>query len=297
MRRVKKAESMKITSLTGKAVITTELPRKSIDRGTSNGSLKKTEQPGTKENGTIDATTNFAETSRTASDNSRRPSENTNAKPEKKINNVSTDTLEDKLSKLHLRSASLPCNVRLPPKDKASSSGPSSPSNNKKATRNKSFAGVTKSSRAKAPVDIFSLPETDIDSGITVACDSHKSGRASKRNMHILDLLKDSEPEKPGNKQSPAKIGRSKSDGEKRPSQKRAARRPEIKVPGSARYAPNYPETGVDSEGGFSNVFIDAQRTFHVFVPDNKWPSNKRFTYMDGISDEKLLSDDSSFRR
>ena len=272
-RRVKKSESMKVTSLTGKAVITTELPRKSIDKGAprENGTMPKGDDALSIASG---STRRESESSRKSSEGSRKDSSSvrkgsegakSETLPTKKLSDASVDG-PDMKSKIHQRSASLPCNVRHPPKDKASSSGPSSPSEagRSRAARNKSFGGATKSGRA--PVDIFSLPETDIDSGITVACDA-KSGRANRRNMRSLDLLKDSDE---GKKPSPSKVGRSKSDGDKMAARKRTAPAGKPGTSGSAAapYAPNFlqmsPADGKQPAGPF-----DAQRMFHVFVPDS----------------------------
>lgn len=70
--------------------------------------------------------------------------------------------------------------------------------------------------------------------------------------------------------------------------------RPGIKGLPDAPYAPNYLETDLDDEKGRPrNYFVDAQRSFTVFIPNdhNKGNHNKRFTYFGSISasDEKLL--------
>lgn len=292
MRRkpVRKAESMKVTSLTGKSVITTELPKRSH----SNGHVKS-------ESGSRNEKLSSTSSSVDGAVFLPPASEDTEEKPS---GSVGTSDLPDGLPKnFHMRSASLPANVRAP-KGSASSSPSSSPRPDKKATRNKSFGGMTKNSRAKkAPLEIFSLPETDVDSGITVACERPTSGRASKRNLRIMDLMKNTkvaEEEKKGKptkEKSRVKLPSEKSAGKRSPN----LARPDIRVPSNAPYAPNYLETDLDDDPRKrGNYLVDAQRSFHVFIPsNNKMNQPKRFTYFAGISasDEKLLRDKDTKRK
>lgn len=292
MRRkpVRKAESMKVTSLTGKAVITTELPKRSH----SNGHVKS-------ESGSRNEKLSSTSSSVDGAVFLPSASEDTEEKPS---GSVGTSDLPDGLPKnFHMRSASLPANVRAP-KGSASSSPSSSPRPDKKATRNKSFGGMTKNSRSKkAPLEIFSLPETDVDSGITVACERPTSGRASKRNLRIMDLMKNTkvaEEErkgKPTKEKSRVKLPSEKSAGKRSPN----LARPDIRVPSNAPYAPNYLETDLDDDPRKrGNYLVDAQRSFHVFIPsNNKMNQPKRFTYFAGISasDEKLLRDKDTKRK
>lgn len=289
-RGLRKAESMKVTSLTGRAVITTELP----PRSNSNGYVKPEEHLSSE---AVDGAISLPSTSETrkVDDDS---SELFGA------SSVSGGLPDDRPKNIHARSASLPANVRLPRSastkhDSTSSSPSTSPRTDKKATRNKSFAGTTKASYAKrAPLEIFSLPETDVDSGISVACERPTSGRQSKRNLRIMDLMKNS-------KEDEKKSGKSKSD-ETHSQSKRDKKsgkvksvgstpaRPDIRVSPNAPYVPNYLETDLDSDSGkHSNYFVDDQRSFRVFIPSdrNKRDHKKRFTTIDGISasDERLL--------
>lgn len=185
-RGVRKTESMKVTSLTGKAVITTELPK----RTNSNGHVKPEISPrDTKLHSTssVDGASYLPSASDVAINADEMPSASTASAHEKA--NVSDGLPDDRPKNLHLRSASLPANVRAPRSKDAE--GTTSPNTDKRAKRNKSFGGVTKNSQAKKPpLEIFSLPETDVDSGITVACERSNSGRASKRNLRIMDLMK-----------------------------------------------------------------------------------------------------------
>jgi hypothetical protein len=191
----KKSESMKVTSLTGRAVITTELPaRKVSDR--TNGSLKGQSET---DGGSVALDTETF-LSNDKKEDSGSATEESNLPP---------------------RSKSFPGNVRMPrggqlEKDTSSEA-------DVKKSRNKSFAGTTK--LQKPPMDIFSLPETDIDSGITVACES---GRESRRNVRTFDLTKTYEKEK--------KTSRSTS----------ASDRPEMLASRDAPYAPDFSE---DNQG------------------------------------------------
>lgn len=173
---------MKVTSLTGKAVITTELPaRKVSDR--TNGSLRGSETDGGSE-----------------------------ALP-------SDDQKEDKLPS---RSQSFPGHVRV---QRGESDGDTE--NDLKQPRNKSFAGTTKVQ--KPPMNIFSLPETDVDSGITVACES---GKESRRNVRTFDLTKNDNKAK--------KTSRSSS----------SASRPEIVAARDAPFAPDFSEDNQGQQDG-----------------------------------------------
>lgn len=307
-RGVRKTESMKVTSLTGKAVITTELPK----RSNSNGHVRAAENgprddklPSTS---SVDGARSLPSTSEDTTTADEKPSESLGAsnKPIESVQkktSVSGGLPDDRPKNIHMRSASLPANVRAPRSQEATTAGSSSPKTDKKATRNKSFAGMTKTSRAKkpAPLEIFSLPETDVDSGITVACERPSSGRASKRNLRIMDLMKNTnvaedEKKKPNNKGKPnneklrVNLPPEKASGKRSPSPVR----PDIRVPPNAPYAPNYLETDLDDmPGKQGNYLVDAQRSFHVFIPKdkNKWDYSKRATFFGGISasDEKLL--------
>ena len=296
-RAVRKAESMKVTSLTGKAVITTELPK----RSSSNGHVRTENGPRDK----LPSTSSSVDGAVFLPDEIRseypRASNEPIASVQKKTS-VSGGLPDDRPKNLHMRSASLPANVRA--KAGSSSSSTSSPKTDKKATRNKSFAGMTKTSHTKkAPLEIFSLPETDVDSGITVACDRPSSGRASKRNLRIMDLMKNTKVAEDEKKE---KYNKGKHNNEKLrvqlPNEKISGKRspnlarPDIRVPPNAPYAPNYLETDLDDEPGKrENYLVDAQRSFHVFIPNNrnKFDQSKRHTYFAGISasDEKLLRD------
>ncbi|KAL9965994.1 hypothetical protein ACROYT_G023999 [Oculina patagonica] len=300
-RGVRKAESMKVTSLTGRAVITTELP----PRSNSNGHIKPDERASSSQ---VDGATSMPSTSEFTKMNDK-PSDSLGAsngpiKSVEKKTSVSGGLPDDRPRNIPSRSASLPANVRAPraganAKDGASSSPSASPRTDKKAARNKSFAGMTKTSQAKKPpLDIFSLPETDVDSGISVACERPTSGRASKRNLRIMDLMKNSkEPEnktqQPKNDKTRVQSKSKKTSGKVKSASPTPAR-PDIQVPPNAPYAPNFLETDLDDNSGKQgNYLVDAQRSFHVFIPNdrNKWDHKKRFTYLDGISasDEKLL--------
>lgn len=298
-RGVRKTESMKVTSLTGKAVITTELPK----RTNSNGHVKPEISPRDTilhSTSSVDGASYLPSASEVAKNADEMSSASTASAHEKA--NVSDGLPDDRPKNLHLRSASLPANVREPRSKDAE--GTTSPKSDKRAKRNKSFGGVTKNSQAKKPpLEIFSLPETDVDSGITVACERSNSGRSSKRNLRIMDLMKNTNETTNGSekKQKPKKA---KSKEEKlrvqlpdgKTSEKRSSSltRPGIKAPQDAPYAPNYLETDLDDEKGTpKNYFVDAQRSFTVFIPNdhNKGNHNKRFTYFGSISasDEKLL--------
>ncbi|XP_031568493.1 uncharacterized protein LOC116303153 isoform X2 [Actinia tenebrosa] len=182
----KKSESMKVTSLTGKAVITTELPaRKSSDR--SNGSLKASETDGGP-----------------ALDTEELPSN------------------EQRDSKLPSRSQSFPGNVRI---QRGESGGDTSSENDLKQPRNKSFAGTTKVQ--KPPMNIFSLPETDVDSGITVA---YESGKESRRNVKTFVLMNDDKAKKSSRSSSSA------------------SSRPEIVASRDAPYAPDFSEDNQEKQ-------------------------------------------------
>lgn len=293
-RGVRKTESMKVTSLTGKAVITTELPKRSNSNGhvrPENGSRDQ-KLPST--SSSVDGPMYVPYASEVTNKVDEQPSESS----------VSGGLPDDRPKNLHMRSASLPANVRAP---RSREDAGASPKADKKASRNKSFSGMTKNSHAKkAPLEIFSLPETDVDSGITVACDRPSSGRASKRNLRIMDLMRNTDAEEEGKKQ---KANKAKSSGEnlrvRLPSEKTSGKRspnltrPDIRVPPNAPYAPNYLETDLDDEPRKrGNYLVDAQRSFNVFIPNNKnrMDPSKRFTYFAGISasDEKLLRDEDS---
>lgn len=304
-RGVRKAESMKVTSLTGKAVITTELPK----RSNSNGHVRPENGPRVDKlsstSSSVDGATYMPSTSEITNNVDENPSEalGTSNEPitgvQKKMS-VSSGLPDERPKNIHMRSASLPANVRVPRSKEAN--GSSSPKADKKATRNKSFAGMTKNSRAKkAPLEIFSLPETDVDSGITVACERPTSGRASKRNLRIMDLMKNTKvteeekKEKSNNEKLRVRLPSEKTSGKRSPN----LARPDIRVPPNAPYAPNYLETDLDDQPAKqSNYMVDVQRSFHVFVPNDrtKLAQNKRFTYFEGISasDEKLLRDKDS---
>lgn len=303
-RGVRKAESMKVTSLTGRAVITTELP----PRSNSNGYVK----PGSKikhdertSSSAVDGAMSLPSTSGVTKINGDKPSESFGASDEpikgvqKKIS-VSTGLPDDRPKNIHARSASLPANVRAAPsaQDGASSSS-ASPRADKKATRNKSFGGTTKASYAKkAPLEIFSLPETDVDSGISVACERSTSGRASKRNLRIMDLMKNTKEEekkteKPKSDKTRVQLNSEDKSGKLKSTSPTPAR-PDIRVPRNAPYAPNYLETDLDNDSGKKGKYlVDDQRSFRVFIPNdrNRRDHKKRFTYLDGISasDERLL--------
>lgn len=305
---------MKVTSLTGRAVITTELPT----RSSSNGHIKpdkdfKDGERASFSQVTVDGAMSLPSTSELTKPSEPLGSSNEPIKSAHKKTSVSGGLPDDRPRNIHARSASLPANVRVPragaiARDDASSSPSASPRADKKATRNKSFAGMTKNSHAKkAPLDIFSLPETDVDSGISVACERPTSGRASKRNLRIMDLMKNSK--EPENKTQQAKSNKmrvqlknDKTSGKLKSASPTPAR-PDIHVPPNAPYAPNFLETDLDDSGKQGNYLVDAQRSFHVFIPSdrNKREHRKRFTYLDGISasDEKLLrgKDDARDRR
>ena len=101
---------------------------------------------------------------------------------------------QERISVVHMRSASLPVNVKAPspsmyPKQEthSASSSPVLPQNRQKPPRNKSFGGATKTSRNKVPpTGMDALPETDIDSGITLK----EQTRSGKRNLHAYDLTR-----------------------------------------------------------------------------------------------------------
>lgn len=169
----KKSESMKVTSLTGKAVITTELPARKISDRT-NGSLKDSETDGKSE---------------------------------------ALPSNDQKGNKLPPRSQSFPGNIRVQRGDGDTSE------NDLKQPRNKSFAGTSKVQ--KPPMNIFSLPETDVDSGITVACES---GKESRRNVRTFDLTTSDDKAK--------KTSRSSSSASRD--------RPEIVASLDAPYAPDF---------------------------------------------------------
>lgn len=305
-RGVRKAESMKVTSLTGRTVITTELP----PRSNSNGLVKpdrdfKDGERASSSQGAVDGATSLPSTSElTKIDDKSLGTSNEPIKSVQKKTSVSGGLPDDRPRNIALRSASLPSNVRVPhaganAKSAASSSPSASPRTDKKATRNKSFAGMTKTSHAKKPpLDIFSLPETDVDSGISVACERPTSGRASKRNLRIMDLMKNSkEPEKK-TQQAKSDKTRVQLKSEKTSGKHKSASptppRPDIQVSPNAPYAPNFLETDLDADSGKQgNYLVDAQRSFHVFIPNdrNKAEHRKRYTCLDGISasDEKLL--------
>ena len=309
-RGVRKTESMKVTSLTGKAVITTELPK----RSNSNGHVRPENGPrGEKlpSTSSVDGAAYLPSTSEVAKIVDEKSAKSPGAFNEpiasvEKKASVSAGLPEDRPKNIHMRSASLPANVRAT-HSKEERKGSSSPKTDKKATRNKSFAGVTKTSLAKkAPLEIFSLPETDVDSGISVACERPSTGRASKRNLRIMDLMKDTDVKGDGKKEKPNKAKRN--DEKLRvnlPSEKTAGKRspnltrPDIRVPPNAPYAPNYLETDLDDEPGKrGNYPVDMQRSFHVFIPSakSKMDASKRLTYFVGCSasDEKLLRDKNS---
>ena len=319
-RGVKKSDSMKVTSLTGNTVITTELPRRSIDRTAVNGVVRAEKKADDDERpSTSGATTENAakETvvhgvvGTVTKKTEKQDSAPVGVPPEieenrwKKIS-VSGGLPNERASRIHSRSASLPANVSLPAvaKGKETHSVSSSPKTDKKATRNKSFAGMTKVSRTKkAPLDIFSLPETDVDSGITVACDRPASGRASKRNLRIMDLMKNShiEEEKATKPGIPKARVQSKSEST---SQKHSTRNTQdVRVLSNAPYEPDFLETELGRESAFQKNYFDAQRSFHVFIPNerNKLDIRKRFTYLEGISpsNERLLGvkDESLLKR
>lgn len=320
-RGVRKAESMKVTSLTGRTVITTELPTRSNSNGhvyKPDRELKDDEQALSSQV-TVDGAISLPSTSQvTKIDDKSSESIRTSSEPVKSVPMKTgiSGGLPDNRPKnmIHARSASLPANVRVRhadanAKDDAagSSSSSVSPKADKKATRNKSFAGMTKTSQAKKPpLDIFSLPETDVDSGISVACERPTSGRASKRNLRIMDLMRNSkEPEKKSEQPKKDRTrGQLKSGKISGMSASPTPARPDIRVPPNAPYAPNFLETDLDDDSGKpGNYLVDDQRSFHVFIPNNrnKWEHRKRFTYLDGISasDEKLLrgKDDSRQKR
>ena len=303
---------MKVTSLTGRTVITTELPPRSNSNGhvykpDGRRELKDDEQASSSQV-TVDGAISLPSTSQVTKivDQS---SESVESVPMK--TSISGGLPDDRpKNMIHARSASLPANVRVRHADanaKDVTAGSSSSSADKKATRNKSFAGMTKTSRAKKPpLDIFSLPETDVDSGISVACERPTSGRASKRNLRIMDLMRNSkEPEKKTEQPKRDKTrGQLKSEKTSGKSASPTPARPDIRVPPNAPYAPNFLETDLDDDSGKpGNYLVDDQRSFHVFIPNNrnKWEHRKRFTYLDGISasDEKLLQgkDDSRQKR
>lgn len=323
-RGVRKAESMKVTSLTGRTVITTELPPRSNSNGhvyRPNRELKDDEQASSSQaTATVDGAISLPSTSEvTMIDDKSSESLGTSSEPVKSVGmktSISGGLPDNRPKNIHARSASLPANVRVRhaganAKDVVAGSLSSSvsPRADKKATRNKSFAGMTKTSHAKKPpLDIFSLPETDVDSGISVACERSTSGRASKRNLRIMDLMKNSkEPEKtteqPKGDKTRVQLKSEKTSGKLKSASSTAAR-PDIRVPPNAPYAPNFLETDLDDDSGKQgNYLVDDMRSFHVFIPNsrNKWEHRKRFTYLDGISasDEKLLrgKDDSRHKR
>ncbi|KAK3732825.1 hypothetical protein QZH41_017725 [Actinostola sp. cb2023] len=142
----KKSESMKITSLTGRAVITTELPRKTSDW--SNG---------------------------------HSPVATTNAQSSEALS--SDEDIQD--ADRVYRSKSLPSNIRTAQSSEV----------DEKKPRNQSYGGRPK----KPSMEMFSLPETDIDSGITVACES---GRESRRNIKTFDMIKKDDSVQPRKKLS-----------------------------------------------------------------------------------------------
>lgn len=307
---------MKVTSLTGRTVITTELPT----RSNSNGHVYKPDremnddEQASSTQATVDGAISLPSTSEVTKidDKSSESAEPVKGVPMK--TSVSGGLPDNRPKNIHARSASLPANVRVRHADAnakdvaaGSSSSSVSPRADKKATRNKSFAGMTKTSYAKKPpLDIFSLPETDVDSGISVACERPTSGRASKRNLRIMDLMRNSkEPEKKTEQPKRDKTrGQLKSEKTSGKSANPKPARPDIRVPPNAPYAPNFLETDLDDDSGKpGNYLVDDQRSFHVFIPNsrNKWEHKKRFTYLDGISasDEKLLrgKDDSRQKR
>lgn len=311
---------MKVTSLTGRTVITTELPTRSNSNGHAykpDREMKDDEQASCSQV-TVDGAISLPSTSEvTKIDDKSSESVGTLSEPVKSVpmkTTISGGLPDNRPKSIHARSASLPANVRVrhadaDAKDVAagSSSSSVSPRADKKATRNKSFAGMTKTSHAKKPpLDIFSLPETDVDSGISVACERPTSGRASKRNLRIMDLMRNSkEPEKKTEQPKRDKTrGQLKSKKTSGKSTSPIPARPDIRVPPNAPYAPNFLETDLDNDSGKpGNYLVDDQRSFHVFIPNNrnKWEHKKRFTYLDGISasDEKLLrgKDDSRQKR
>ena len=311
---------MKVTSVTGPTVITTELPTRSNSNGHAykpDREMKDDEQASCSQV-TVDGAISLPSTSEvTKIDDKSSESVGTLSEPVKSVpmkTTISGGLPDNRPKSIHARSASLPANVRVrhadaDAKDVAagSSSSSVSPRADKKATRNKSFAGMTKTSHAKKPpLDIFSLPETDVDSGISVACERPTSGRASKRNLRIMDLMRNSkEPEKKTEQPKRDKTrGQLKSKKTSGKSTSPIPARPDIRVPPNAPYAPNFLETDLDNDSGKpGNYLVDDQRSFHVFIPNNrnKWEHKKRFTYLDGISasDEKLLrgKDDSRQKR
>ena len=121
-----------------------------------------------------------------------------------------------------------------------------------------------------------------------------------------MDLMRNSkEPEKKTEQPKRDKTrGQLKSEKTSGKSANPKPARPDIRVPPNAPYAPNFLETDLDDDSGKpGNYLVDDQRSFHVFIPNNrnKWEHKKRFTYLDGISasDEKLLrgKDDSRQKR
>ena len=314
-RGVRKAESMKVTSLTGRTVITTELPPRSNSNGHAykpERQLKDNEQASSSQT-TVDGAISLPSTSEvTKIDDKSSESVGTSSEPVKSVpmkTSISGGLPDNRPRNIHARSASLPANVRVRHSDAnskdvaaGSSSSSVSPRADKRATRNKSFAGMTKISHAKKPpLDIFSLPETDVDSGISVACERPTSGRASKRNLRIMDLMRNSKEAEKKTEQPKRDKKREKTSGK---SASATSARLDLRVPPNAPYAPNFLETDLDDDSGKPGSYlVDDQRSFHVFIPNNrnKWDHRKRFTYLDGISasDEKLLrgKDDSSQQR
>ncbi|XP_068716185.1 uncharacterized protein [Montipora foliosa] len=305
-RGVRKTESMKVTSLTGKAVITTELPKRSNSNGHVRPEMgpRDTQLSSTSSVDGAPHLTSKAEITKKAEDGPSESFGASNASDQKRAS--ISDGLPDKRPKnIHLRSASLPGNVRAPRANESDVT--TSPKADKRAKRNKSFGGMTKTSQAKKPpLEIFSLPETDVDSGITVACERSNSGRASKRNLRTMDLMKTTNETDGGKKEKPGKA-KSKEERlrvqlpDRKDSGKRSptATRPDVRVPPNAPYAPNYLETDLDDERRRPrNYFVDAQRSFTVFIPNdrNKLDHRKRFTHFGGFSasDEKLLQDKDS---
>ena len=316
-RGVRKAESMKVTSLTGRTVITTELPTRCNSNGHAykpDREMKDDEQASSSQV-TVDGAISLPSTSEvTKIDDKSSESVGSSSEPVKSVamkTSISGGLPDNRPKNIHARSASLPANVRVRHADAnakdVSSSSSVSPRADKKATRNKSFAGMTKTSHVKKPpLDIFSLPETDVDSGISVACERPTSGRASKRNLRIMDLMRNSkEPEKKTEQpKRDKKRGQLKSEKTSGKSTGPTPARPDIRVPPNAPYAPNFLETDLDDDSGKPGSYlVDDQRSFHVFIPNyrNKWEHKKRYTYLDGISasDEKLLrgKDDSRQKR
>ncbi|EDO42893.1 predicted protein [Nematostella vectensis] len=228
-RKIKKSESMKVTSLTGRAVITTELPKPDKSNGAPKTSTVSMETPATVAQATVAA----------KSDDDRNQPETTFA-----------------------RSTSLPATVRAPPEG--------SFDEKQKKARNKSSAGTSKQ---KAPLDVFSLPETDIDSGITVACEASKGTR---RNIHTFDMTgKDTAR------------GVARSNPETMRAYRTGSPTAQLIVPRNAPFAPNFQEDSGDKGSSRAYRNLDAQRAFHVFVPRASRASrdhSKRLTYIPTMS-------------